>query len=162
MPRALTEVGFWRHVNKSEGCWEWQRSVNQGGHGQIRRYGKSVMVHRWSWEMANGPISRRDVRGVTGCDNPPCVRPSHLFLGTLQDNVADMVAKGRSSRGASRPGSRLTEDNIYTIRRLSAGVGLRQEKSLALFRRELRDTTDAIPLHGRKWRHVPTDGDCGI
>lgn len=92
---TLTER-FWRSVEKTDaGCWNWRGSVNTHGYGQIRAAsGEYTTAHRVSWELTNGPI----VDGLWvlhRCDNPRCVRPDHLFLGTPADNAQDMYAKKR-------------------------------------------------------------------
>lgn len=81
------------------GCIEWQGGRHPSGHGMIaaKRDGKwvSLYTHRVAWEVANGPIP--DGMCVCHrCDNPPCVNPLHLFLGTRSDNIVDMWNKGRS------------------------------------------------------------------
>lgn len=91
------EVRFWAKVDKAgpDECWLWTASTNKGyGQLAIKPSPQPVMAHRFSYELANGPIP--DGLAVCHtCDNPPCVNPAHLFLGTKGDNNRDMVAKGR-------------------------------------------------------------------
>lgn len=97
--RKRTRRTFWYYVEKGDGCWTWTGARNQSGYGVFRGAGrKQVKAHRHSWEMANGPIPD-GLLVCHRCDNPPCVNPEHLFLGTVQDNSDDMVAKGRQNRG---------------------------------------------------------------
>lgn len=77
-----------------DGCWEWQKSRMAWGYGRIRVEGRTVAAHRTMWEEWHGPI----LDGLFvchRCDNPPCIRPDHLFLGTNADNLGDMSKKGR-------------------------------------------------------------------
>ncbi len=119
---------FWTKVRKSDGCWEWTGSGNGiQGYGQVRIAGKCIQAHRRSWEMEFGPIPD-GLFVLHRCDNRPCVRPSHLFLGTLSDNMHDCSRKGRLA-----PPRSLTADNVATIRRMyDDGVG--QYPLAALFR----------------------------
>lgn len=94
-----TNERFWEKVNKSGECWTWTACTHhQWGYGHFRAGGKLVTAHRYSWELHNGPIPP-GMRVCHRCDNPPCVRPAHLFLGTDADNAHDMIAKGRHYRG---------------------------------------------------------------
>jgi hypothetical protein len=92
-----TEVGrFWSKVDKSGECWVWTaKALCENGYGRFYVGKKPLRAHRYSWELANGPITD-GLFVCHRCDNPPCVNPAHLFLGTHQDNMQDMVAKGRS------------------------------------------------------------------
>lgn len=83
-------------INEHTDCWEWTRSTNNVGYGMFR-YRKGLMrtAHRVSYEMHKGPIPDGMIVCHT-CDNPKCVNPDHLWLGTRRDNYNDMVAKGRS------------------------------------------------------------------
>lgn len=104
---------FWKFVRKStepDGCWEWQGSTLHG-YGQFMWYSRIPRgAHRVSWEMVYGPVPD-GLWVLHRCDNRPCVRLNHLFLGTSQDNTADMVAKGRGTIGDRNP-SRLYPDRV--------------------------------------------------
>jgi len=96
--RLNLEYYFWRKVQKSDGCWEWAGSVDRKGYGKYhdRRNGqlRIISAHRYSYELAYGPFDR-SLFVLHRCDNPACVRPDHLFLGTALDNMQDMIKKGR-------------------------------------------------------------------
>jgi hypothetical protein len=87
---------FWSRVNKNgpNGCWEWTRSTVRG-YGQLRVSNKYFRAHRYSWFIHNGEIPL-GLCVCHHCDNPKCVNPSHLFLGTVKDNADDCVKKGRN------------------------------------------------------------------
>lgn len=76
------------------GCWEWRGVRTAGVYGEVRVNGKGVRAHRYMWEQANGPIPS-GLWVLHRCDNPPCVNPAHLFLGTAKDNLLDAIQKGR-------------------------------------------------------------------
>lgn len=89
---------FFSRVEKTDACWLWIGSRDSHGYGKFSIKGRAVAAHRFSFELENGPIGP-GVKVCHRCDNPPCVRPSHLFQGTQADNMKDMVAKGRSASG---------------------------------------------------------------
>lgn len=156
-------VRFWRHVERSEhGCWTWTATRARFGYGQIAsggRGGHMLRAHRVSWELHNGPIPD-GLWVLHKCDNPACVRPDHLFLGTHADNMRDCIAKGRH-RGAThretylgeRNGrSKLTADQVRELRlRRNDGESMR-----ALARRfgVSKPSVQAI-VRRDHWRHVP-------
>lgn len=88
---------FWSQVHFGPSCWEWMGCKGTDGYGHRRHEGKVTKAHRLSWEEINGPIPP-DILVLHRCDNPPCVRPDHLFLGTKADNAVDMCTKGRQRR----------------------------------------------------------------
>ena len=120
-----SEVGnrLWRSVNKTETCWLWTGAKDRKGYGRIRIGGRTggrvTSVHRLSYEWAFGPI-QSGLCVCHHCDTPSCVRPPHLFLGTIADNNADMVQKGRNGRtgfhGESNPRAKLTEVIVLSLR----------------------------------------------
>jgi hypothetical protein len=92
------EQRFWRLVTLGDGCWE-RGGSDRHGYGLISIHNRQQLAHRYSWELHNGPIPT-GINVCHHCDNPRCVRPDHLFLGTQKDNLRDMSAKGRGWKQA--------------------------------------------------------------
>lgn len=94
---VAAEDRFWSKVDKSGGpdaCWTWTAARNRNGYGQFWQGRNGIVVHRFSWMMHNGPIPV-GLFCCHHCDNPPCVNPAHLFIGTNSDNMRDAQRKGR-------------------------------------------------------------------
>lgn len=95
------EERFWEKVliTPFYECWEWLGSKDKDGYGY---FGHKDKAHRFSWKINNGVIPHK-IHVLHKCDNPSCVRPQHLFLGTHEDNMKDMAKKGRAKWGGKIP-----------------------------------------------------------
>jgi hypothetical protein len=115
-------------LNKRSGCWEWTASVAGKGYGQIKLPGerRQIYAHRLSYLIHYGHLAD-DLLICHTCDNPKCVKPSHLFVGTPADNLQDMKAKDRHLHGTRNKKSKLSDDQVRHAHRLSA-EGMSQGK----------------------------------
>ena len=124
---------FWSKVVKSDGCWLWTGTKNNCGYGQFGLNGSTVLAHRYAWQLNKGLIPK-GLCICHFCDEPSCVNPEHLFIGTHADNMADCARKGRAYRGYQRGESngraRLTWKIVEEIR-LNVANGVRQIDEVA-------------------------------
>lgn len=144
---------FWRNVKKTEGCWLWRATADKNWYGEIMVHGRKRGAHCVSYELAYGPIPEGLLVRHT-CDNPPCVRPDHLEVGTVKDNTRDMIKRGRKPifRGEQAGISKLTEHLVREIRSRHA----RGEKQNGLAKAyNVHTTTIFNIVHRRTWTHVP-------
>jgi len=93
-------------IRKTDGCWLWEGSKTKKGYGQIGYRNRVRRAHRMAYELKHGEGSAEGAQVLHTCDNPPCVNPAHLFVGTPQDNTDDMVAKGRDDFNRQKARSR--------------------------------------------------------
>lgn len=116
----MTETGrFWAKVQKTDNCWIWGASKNALGYGRFCNARRKIeLAHRAAWRFANGEIPA-SLLVCHKCDNPCCVRPDHLFLGSSLDNSQDMISKGRAAdmSGEKNGRAKLTDDQVEQIRR---------------------------------------------
>jgi hypothetical protein len=161
--KMLLADRFWRHVKKDDpcGCWTWLGTKGRYGYGMFSiRKGKLRLAHRISYQLAHGEIPTGKVI-CHHCDNPPCVNPAHLFLGTQADNLADMFRKGRGVLppvhvGTKNRHAKLTEQQVLAIRndtRLRRVVAKEYGVS---------DTLICWIISRKIWKHLPSsvDGLC--
>ncbi len=154
------EDRFWDKVfilTYDRGCW--LRIASQAHlYGQIGRWkvnDRPMQAHRASWILHFGPIPS-GMRVLHKCDNPPCVRPDHLFLGTAKDNTTDMINKGRFVLGYRGKGeevgtSKLTTDNVSKIKALRT-LGHSQQEIADMF--GVCQSTIGNVVRGVYWRHA--------
>lgn len=127
-------------------CWEWSRLRDKDGYGETNYKGRRVMAHRVSWQLSNGPIPAGFCVCHT-CDNPPCVNPSHLFLGTPADNNRDRSLKGRTGT----PNARFSPQEVLEIRASFAECGSLSEVGR---RFGTSATTVANIVKLKSWRNI--------
>lgn len=113
------EERFWKRVVKTNTCWIWNGKMAGNGYGQFLINYKGKYAHRFSYELHKGEIPKGLCVCHT-CDNPPCVNPNHLWLGTRKQNSQDMTRKGRhvNNRGENAGMAKLSWKQIDKIRRL--------------------------------------------
>ena len=160
-------VRFWSKVARRLGCWEWQAGVSTKGYGKFSvSPGHDIGAHRFMYQLLYGPIPN-GLYVCHHCDNPRCVRPDHLFLGTNSDNILDGVRKGRAAtgdrsgprlypermiRGEQHHSAKLTATDIVSIR-AQAAQGIRPARIAKAF--NVAHSSIAKILYGRSWRHIP-------
>ena len=150
-PKAFME---WVEKIPFSTCWYWMGGSNRAGYGLVRHEGKHTLAHRASYMIHKGPVPN-DLFVCHSCDEPSCVNPDHLWLGTHRDNHQDMMNKGRHGYrphlGEANGRSRLTEEQVREIRaRREAG-----EKLLSIATDYgLSDARVSEICLLRTWRHV--------
>lgn len=124
---------FWSHVNKCSGmfaivngkkseCWLWTAGCDEAGYGRLTLDGKVIFAHQASFMFSRKLKVRPKDLTCHHCDNPPCVRPSHLFKGTPLSNMVDMIKKGRDkkAKGEKSGKAKLSEKQVIEILKLYA------------------------------------------
>ena len=149
---------FWAKVEVTPTCYVWRGSRRRQDYGAMMVDQKEWAVHRLAWTAINGPIPD-GIDVLHRCDNPPCVRIDHLFLGTHLDNMRDMMKKGRyrppptenSSRGVDHFRAKLSDERVRILR-----DGISAGQSQAYFARlwSIDASTIHSAAHRKTWRHI--------
>jgi hypothetical protein len=161
----MRDTSLDHYTVSSTGCWEWNKGRYTPGYGCTCDIdGKSMLAHRASWEKHVGKIPI-GMEVCHSCDNPPCINPAHLFLGTHKDNMMDASMKGRCkhpeesrARGSRAGASVLTERDVEWILResirgasgacLASVFGVKKETVYSIFKK-------------RNWSwYEPSDESC--
>lgn len=134
----------------NSGCWLWTGIDNGKGYPRMGVRGRRISAHRISYELHKGAIPA-GMSICHHCDVRCCVNPNHLFVGTLADNAADMVAKDRQARGRRVNTTKLTEEQVRQIRKLAAeGLGPRALERMF----PVNHSTIQLIVRRKTWRHV--------
>jgi len=156
---------FWAKVIVHDDCWEWTATTDRYGYGVIAigRHSQPRVdkAHRVSWVIHFGSIpDKLDV--LHECDNPPCTKPAHLFLGTHGDNMRDMTRKGRNVLGQreggfgrigeAHPRARITEADVIEIRRLHAERAMTRREIAALKGISISSVKQIVARN--LWKHI--------
>ncbi len=162
-PMSPPHQRFWAQLDKDGPihpvwgqCWQWTGSYKGKGYGTIRVNNEALLAHRYCWVLHNGAIPD-NLLVCHHCDNPGCVNPTHLFLGTVQDNAVDMTDKGRHvySKGESNPNRTLTEEQVLEIRRRHPGRKDKTHGTLALAREfGVHPSIIRRIAYGKIWTHI--------
>lgn len=143
---------FWSKVNKTSTCWLWTASTRGKGYGGFHSHGVMYAAHRFSWILKHGSVPE-GLHVLHRCDNPACVRPSHLFLGTNADNVADKMSKKRhrNLQGEKHPLSKLTDQDVKQIRKLQSEGALHRELAKQF---NVTKGTIGFIIRQETWTHI--------
>lgn len=166
MPLSF-EQRFWSKVKiaSPDECWEWQGAINSSGYGSFRKGNKICGAYRVSWELTYGEIPN-DILVCHKCDNPPCVNPNHLFLGTYRDNAVDRSMKGRSSKligkyshehpektyGERNGRAKLTTQDVLNIRNEYVEGSITQQELSEQY--GVARTVISYIIHRKIWKHI--------
>jgi hypothetical protein len=148
---------FWKYVQKEDGCWRWIGPHGKYGYGTLsgipwsNNHKGKELSHRISWVINRGPIPH-NMYVLHTCDQPSCVNPDHLFLGTQIDNNNDKVSKVRQAMGEKLPQSKLNAEDIRHIRSLRT-YGLSLYELADIFRVDFSNIGRIV--RRESWKHIP-------
>lgn len=160
--RPNLEERFWSKVDKissPHGCWLWTASRDKRGYGKfsVKSQDPMVLAHRFAWALFNGEILSNlcVCHNCPGGDNPTCVNPLHMFLGTQEDNRGDAMKKHVIRNGIHHHANKLTEEDIDEIRRLRGKVS--QQILATRFHVMASHISNIQQL--KAWKHIPSTGE---
>jgi len=153
--RTIEEKLRFNSVEDSNGCWLWQGGKTTFGHGIIAVNRKSHLAHRVAYKIWKDRVPLNMFVCHT-CDNPKCINPDHLFIGTQDDNMKDMANKGRSNNGIQKgeknPQSQLTDRQVRRIKRLLLNGHTRKEIANKF---GVNEAVVGFISENKNWKHVP-------
>ena len=144
---------FEEKFTKTDTCWLWHANKLPKGYGLFKLHGTMARAHRVAYELYKGPFEKT-LHVLHTCDNPSCVNPDHLWLGTNADNVKDKKMKGRAQgfQGAENPRALLTKDQVIEMRALWATKQISQGRLAKQFGIKLGTVSGIV--NGTAWRDL--------
>ncbi|MEG4084860.1 HNH endonuclease [Microcoleus sp. POL10_C6] len=139
------------HIISKTDCWLTDLCCCKDGYPKISVHKKVRKASRAIFELYNGEISK-GMFVLHKCDNPACINPEHLFLGTQKENMEDMASKSRSTIGSKSASAKLNEEQVLEIKRLLSETDLTQQKIAESFNVD-RKIVSGIK-NGKIWKHV--------
>ena len=158
---------FWSHVNKNGPvpkhapqlgrCWIWIGAKSRNGYGLFTKRNRVLIyAHRFLWEIEDG-LEPTGKRILHKCDNPPCVRKLHTWPGTLKENIQDSISKGRFKIGERSASAKLSDADVFEIRRMYASGKFLQKELSKKF--GITQMSVSVIVTRRGWKHlVDRDG----
>ena len=148
--RMTTQDRFWSKVNKTDYCWIWTTGKSSNGYGSFYFNDKTVSAHKFSWMLYYGKVID-NLKVLHTCDNRACVNPKHLYLGTSADNSRDMTDRDRQAKGENNGWSKLTKEQIISIKSYPYHRGLYRQLS-----KQFNVTPESISnvCRGIYWKHI--------
>ena len=144
---------FWINAEKVGNCWDWKRSRKTSGYGNYYRDGKVWSAHHFAYTIAKGPIPK-DSWILHRCDNPPCVRPQHLYAGNAKDNAQDRKNRNRSAStvGSNNGRAKVNAEKVVMIIEKYL-TGKYTQKELAIENGITPSAVHSI-VKRRNWKHI--------
>lgn len=154
MRMKLSDIFEYYVVDTESGCWNWTRGKSKG-YGAINANGRMWAAHRVSYERAKGPIPE-GMSVCHSCDNPACINPAHLFIGTHRDNMLDKERKGRGNHvglsGENNPNCKLSDARVIALLKDYIG-GMLREDIAAKYGISILSVSDFTTGKSRAWLH---------
>lgn len=166
-PARPMDERFWECVQKGEAneCWLWTGERMLHPYTKAPTYGRFFIktgqhtgAHRVSWLIHHGELPPKGICVCHSCDNPPCVNPAHLFLGTHNDNMRDKVQKGRANGGANK--GEINPEHILKTEQVKEIIQLLKQKvprKVLAAQYGVAYPTISCIAQGRTWKHIPRD-----